>query len=235
MNKGTVKKIAIIFLIACLIASFFFFDLDKYMTLSYLKQSKEKFTALYSEQPVLVLSTYIIIYILSTALSLPGATVLTLAGGAFFGLFVGVLTVSFASTIGATLACFVSRYLLRDWVQKKFEDKLTVINEGIDKEGSFYLFTLRLIPLLPFFVINLVMGLTKMPLITFYWVSQVGMLAGTIVYINAGNELGKIESVSGILSPSLIISFAILGLFPIVVKKLLGLYRTRMHSKNAGN
>ncbi len=229
------KKIIIILLIACVIAAFFFFDLDKYMTLSYLKQSKEKFTGLYSEHPVLVLAAYIIIYILSTALSLPGATVMTLAGGAFFGLFTGVLSVSFASTIGATLACFVSRYLLRDWVQKKFGDKLAIINEGIDKEGSFYLFTLRLIPLLPFFAINLVMGLTKMPLITFYWVSQVGMLAGTIVYVNAGNELGKIDSLSGILSPSLIISFAILGLFPIIVKKLLDFYKSRMLSKSAGN
>ena len=160
-----------------------------------------------------------------TALSLPGAAVLTLAGGALFGLWVGIIVVSFASTIGATLACFVSRFILRDWVQNKFGDKLRTINRGIENEGAFYLFTMRLIPAFPFFVINLVMGLTKMPLFTFYWVSQIGMLAGTIVYINAGKELAKIDSLSGILSPGLIISFVILGLFPIMVKKVMGWYR----------
>jgi uncharacterized membrane protein YdjX (TVP38/TMEM64 family) len=137
------------------------------------------------------------------------------------------VVVSFASTIGATLACFVSRYLLRDWVQGKFGDKLGAINTGIEKEGAFYLFTLRLVPLFPFFVINLVMGLTRMRLSTFFWVSQIGMLAGTIVYVNAGKELAKIDSLVGILSPGVLISFAVLGLFPITVKKLLALYKRK--------
>lgn len=230
MKKGLVKKIIIVLLLIAAVAVFFIFNLDKYLTLSYLKKSKESFTALYATHTVEVIGMYMAVYIIVTALSLPGAAVLTLAGGALFGIMVGTLTVSFASTIGATLACSVSRFLLRDWVQRKFGDKLTTINEGIEKEGSFYLFTLRLIPIFPFFVINLVMGLTRMRLFTFYWVSQIGMLAGTIVYVNAGKELGKIDSLSGILSPGLIISFAILGIFPLAVKKLLALYKTKFRN-----
>jgi uncharacterized membrane protein YdjX (TVP38/TMEM64 family) len=175
----------------------------------------------------MVITTYTVVYILVTSLSLPGAAIMTLAGGALFGLLTGTVVVSIASTIGATLACFVSRFILRDWVQRKFGDKLKAVNEGIEREGAFYLFTLRLIPLFPFWLINLVMGLTNMPLRTFYWVSQVGMLAGTIVYVNAGRELARIDSLSGILSPGLILSFVLLGLFPIVAKKLLSLYRSK--------
>jgi uncharacterized membrane protein YdjX (TVP38/TMEM64 family) len=145
---------------------------------------------------------------------------MTLAGGALFGFFIGLAAVSFASTIGATLACFVSRYLLRGWVEEKFGDRLSAINSGIEKEGAFYLFMLRLIPVFPFFIINLLMGLTRIKLVTFYWVSQLGMLAGTAVYVNAGKEIGKIDSLSGILSPGLIISFVILGIFPLAVKKI---------------
>jgi uncharacterized membrane protein YdjX (TVP38/TMEM64 family) len=142
--------------------------------------------------------------------------------------------VSFASTIGATLACVVSRYLLRDWIQNKFGDKIAKVNEGIEKEGAFYLFTLRLIPVFPFWMINLAMGLTKMSLIKFYWVSQIGMLPGTMVFVNAGKELAKIESLKGIFSPGLIISFALIGIFPIAVKKILALYRSR-RKKTTGN
>ena len=152
---------------------------------------------------------------------------MTLAGGAMFGFWIGVIVVSFASTIGATLGCFVARFLLRDWVQNNFGEKLSAINKGVEKEGAFYLFSLRLVPIFPFFVINLVMGLTSIKLLTFYWVSQIGMLPGTMVYVNAGKELGKIESLSGILSPGLIISFVVLGLFPITVKKLLYFYKKR--------
>ena len=233
MKKGMIKKITIAILLIA-VAVFFIFDMDRYLTLSYLKKSKESFAALYAVHTAEVIGVYMAIYIVVTALSLPGATVLTLAGGALFGILVGTLTVSFASTIGATLACLVSRFLLRDWVQRRFGDKLTTVNEGIEKEGSFYLFTLRLIPIFPFFVINLVMGLTRMRLFTFYWVSQIGMLAGTIVYVNAGKELGKIESLSGILSPGLIVSFAILGIFPLAVKKLLELYKARFRDTATG-
>lgn len=210
-----------------LVAIFFALDLQQYLSLSYIKESQARFAELYNENPVMVIGGYMAIYILVTALSLPGAVILTLAGGALFGLATGLIIVSFASSIGATLACFVARFVLRDWVQNKFGDKLTTINDGIDKEGAFYLFTLRLIPVFPFFVINLVMGLTKMQLFTFYWVSQVGMLAGTAVFVNAGKELAKIDSLSGILSPGLIGSFVILGLFPLVVKKLVNFIKGR--------
>lgn len=152
---------------------------------------------------------------------------MTLAGGALFGLWVGTLVVSFASTIGATLACFVARFVLRDWIQDKFGDRLETVNRGIETEGAFYLFTMRLIPVIPFWLINLVMGLTRMRLVTFYLVSQVGMLLGTMVYVNAGKELAKIESLKGILSPSLIFSFVLIGVFPLAAKKLVGLFRKR--------
>jgi uncharacterized membrane protein YdjX (TVP38/TMEM64 family) len=176
----------------------------------------------------MVIGAYMAIYIGVTALSLPGAVVMTLAGGALFGFVVGTVVVSFASTIGASAACIVSRFLLRDWVQARFGKHLTPIHAGIEKEGAFYLFTVRLIPVFPFFMINLLMGLTKMPIITFFWVSQLGMLAGTMVFVNAGKELAKIDTPSSILSPGLIISFVILGLFPITVKKLMALYRLKV-------
>lgn len=227
MSKKHLKKIIILLLILAFVVAYKVFNLGQYLTLSYIKASQEKFSLLYAEHQILVIAGYMVIYILVTSLSLPGATVMTLAGGALFGLWVGTVAVSFASTIGATLACFVSRFLLRDWVQATLGDRLKTINEGIEREGKFYLFTLRLIPAFPFFVINLVMGLTKMPLRTYYWVSQLGMLPATIVYVNAGKELARIQSLSGILSPRLIFSFVLLGLFPILVKKLLALYRKR--------
>ena len=222
-----IKKAAIVVLIGLGVVFFLYFDLGQYLTLDYIKASQERFQALYLSHRLGVIAVYMMIYIGVTALSLPGAAVLTLAGGGLFGLVVGTVVVSFASTIGATLACLVSRFLLREWVQGKFGDKLAAINAGIAREGSFYLFTLRLVPVFPFFVINLLMGLTSMPLRTFFWVSQVGMLAGTIVYVNAGKELAKIDSLSGILSPGVLISFAVLGLFPITVKKLLAFYQKK--------
>jgi uncharacterized membrane protein YdjX (TVP38/TMEM64 family) len=227
MSSKAKQRIAIISGVIILIVVFKFFELDRFLSLSYLKSAHESFEGLYAKHRLMVIGAYMLIYVLVTALSLPGAAVLTLAGGALFGLLVGTVIISFASTIGATLACFFSRFLLRDWVQKTFGDKLKTINRGIENEGAFYLFTMRLIPAFPFFVINLVMGLTRMRLFTFYWVSQVGMLAGTIVYVNAGKELAKIDSLSGILSPGLIISFVILGIFPIMVKKLMGWYRAK--------
>jgi len=227
MKKGMQKKIAIVAVLIAVIVIFKVFDLGQYFTLSYIKESQEKFQVLYKENTALVIAGYMAIYILVTALSLPGAAVMTLAGGALFGLIAGTIIVSFSSTIGATIACFVSRFLLRDWVQNRFGERIKKVNEGLEREGSLYLFTLRLIPVFPFWLINLAMGLTKMRLITFAWVSQVGMLAGTIVYVNAGKELGKIESLSGILSPGLIVSFVILGLFPITVKKIMGFVRRK--------
>ncbi len=224
---GIGKKIIIAGVIALLIVVFRYYDLGQYMTLAYLKSSQAHFQALYQANRLLVILAYMGIYILITALSLPGAAVLTLAGGGLFGLAVGTVVVSFASTIGATLACVVSRFLLREWVAARFGGKLTAINEGIEREGAFYLFTLRLVPVFPFFMVNLLMGLTRMRLFTYFWVSQLGMLAGTIVYVNAGKELAGIDSLSGIMSPGLLASFVVLGLFPILVKKGLALYKKR--------
>ncbi len=227
VNKNNLKKIAIACIVVGLIAAFKFFDLGQYLSLSYIKASQEKFEIMYAEHRATVIAGYMVIYILATSLSLPGAVVLTLAGGALFGLWVGTLVVSFSSAIGATLACLVSRFLLRDLVQSRFGDKLSTVDRGIEKDGAFYLFTLRLIPVFPFFVINLVMGLTKLPLLTFYWVSQLGMFPGTLVYVNAGKELAKIDSPSGILSPGVIFSFVLLGLFPITAKKILAFYKSK--------
>jgi pyruvate/2-oxoglutarate dehydrogenase complex dihydrolipoamide dehydrogenase (E3) component/uncharacterized membrane protein YdjX (TVP38/TMEM64 family) len=191
-----------------------------YLDLQYLKAQQDTIDAYFAANPLLTAGIYFAIYVLVTAFSLPGAAVMTLAGGAIFGLLWGTVVVSFASTIGATLAFLVSRYLLRDLVQARFGENLRAVNEGIEKDGGFYLFTLRLVPIFPFFVINLVMGLTPLATRTFYWVSQVGMLAGTIVYVNAGTQLARIESLDGILSPGLIASFTLLGVFPLIARKL---------------
>lgn len=228
MKKNTVKKLAVVVLVVAVVIIFIAFDLDRYLSLGYIKESQAHLQSLYADNPFLTLSAYVIIYIIITALSLPGAVVLTLVGGALFGLIAGTIAVSIASTTGATLACFVSRFILQNWVQEKFSDKLGPINRGVEKEGAFYLFSVRLIPVFPFFVINLVMGLTRMPLRTFFWVSLLGMLPGTIVFVNAGKELGQIQSPSGIFSPSLIISFIILGLFPITAKKIMQKVRKKV-------
>jgi uncharacterized membrane protein YdjX (TVP38/TMEM64 family) len=230
VNKHIAKRIVVLAVVVGVLVVFKILGLGQYFTLSYVKASQEKFAALYADHRLMVISAYIVIYILVTSLSLPGAAIMTLAGGALFGLLIGTIVVSFASTIGATLACLISRFVMRDWVQLKFSDKLKTVNEGVEREGAFYLFTLRLIPVFPFWLINLVMGLTKMHIRTFYWVSQAGMLAGTIVYVNAGKELAKINSISGILSPGLILSFVLLGLFPIATKKLLSLYKSKKAS-----
>ncbi len=221
------KKLAIVAVIAIAVALFFIFDLQQWLTLDGLNAGQAQFQAWLTDYPVLVSAAYFFIYVIVTALSLPGATIMTLAGGALFGLAWGLLLVSFASTVGATLAFLVARYLLRDTVQNRFGERLKAINQGVEREGGFYLFTLRLVPAFPFFLINLLMGLTPIKAWTFYWVSQVGMLAGTAVYVNAGTQLGQLDSLSGILSPSLLISFTLLGLFPLVAKKGLSLIRTQ--------
>ncbi|MHB8707566.1 MAG: FAD-dependent oxidoreductase [Desulfuromonadales bacterium] len=223
----TPAKIILFVLALVLITAFFLFDLDRFLTLGYLKSQQQAFQDYYHEHRLWTLLAYFIIYVLVTALSLPGAAVMTLAGGALFGFWPALLVVSFASTIGATLAMLIARFLLRDWVQGKFGDKLKAINTGIEKEGAFYLFSLRLVPLFPFFLINLAMGLTPLRAATFYWVSQLGMLAGTAVYVNAGTRLGQLESAAGILSPALLLSFALLGIFPMAAKKLLAIVKER--------
>jgi len=217
----TTGKLVIVGLVVLGIFAFRYFELGQYLSLAYIKTSQTRFQSLYQAHQFFVIAVYMGIYIVVAALSLPGAAVLTLAGGGLFGLAVGAVVVSFASTIGATLAALVSRFIMREWVQNKFGDKLTAINNGIAKEGAFYLFSLRLVPLFPFFIINLLMGLTRMRLSTFFLVSQIGMLPGTLVYVNAGKELARIDSLSGILSPGLLISFVLIGLLPITMKKLL--------------
>jgi pyruvate/2-oxoglutarate dehydrogenase complex dihydrolipoamide dehydrogenase (E3) component/uncharacterized membrane protein YdjX (TVP38/TMEM64 family) len=214
------KKITVFIAIAILILAFFFFDLGRFFSLEYLKQSQAQFAQLYAQNPGAVIGGFFAIYVAVTALSLPGAAIMTLAGGAIFGLVAGTVIVSFASTIGATLAFLAARFLLGQSVQSKFGARMAEINKGVEKDGAFYLFTLRLVPLVPFFVVNLLMGLTKMKTWTFAWVSQLGMLLGTAVYVNAGTELAKIDSLKGILSPSLLGSFVLLGLLPIIGKKI---------------
>ncbi|MDT8385605.1 MAG: FAD-dependent oxidoreductase [Gammaproteobacteria bacterium] len=226
------KRTVLVFILAAIIVAFFAFDLDQWLTFEALKQSQARFDALYAESPWLVAGVFFAVYVIVTALSLPGAAIMTLAAGAFFGLVTGTVLVSFASSIGATLAFLVSRFLLRDAVQQRFGDKLKAINDGIAKDGAFYLFTLRLVPLFPFFLINLVMGLTPLRTATFYGVSQVGMLAGTLVYVNAGTQLAQLDSAAGILSPGLLLSFAMLGIFPLIAKSVVRrIQRRRVYAR----
>ncbi|HKL26953.1 MAG TPA: FAD-dependent oxidoreductase [Desulfuromonadales bacterium] len=229
---GRWKKILVLLAIASFVAVFFAFDLHRHLTLDELKARQEAFQQFYAANRVMTLGLYFVLYVLVTALSLPGAAVMTLAGGALFGFLPALVVVSFASTIGATLAFLVSRFLLRDWVQERFRNRLIALNAGIEREGAFYLFTLRLVPIFPFFVINLVMGLTPMKTLTFYWVSQVGMLFGTAVYVNAGTQLGQIESLGGVLSPELIFSLALLGIFPLLARKGVDFMKRHKTSKH---
>jgi pyruvate/2-oxoglutarate dehydrogenase complex dihydrolipoamide dehydrogenase (E3) component/uncharacterized membrane protein YdjX (TVP38/TMEM64 family) len=217
LNK---KKLALLAALILLVIGFFALDLGRFFSLDYVKAARGDFAALYESRPALVLGVFFAVYVAVTALSLPGAAIMTLLGGAIFGLWIGTLVVSFASSLGATLAMLVSRYVLRDSVKAKFGARLADIDRGIQRDGAFYLFTLRLVPVFPFFVINLLMGLTAMKATTFYWVSQLGMLAGTLVYVNAGTQLAQLSSLQGILSPGLIGSFVLLGLFPLVARKI---------------
>lgn len=214
------RKLLLLATVLMAIVAFFTFDLNRYFSLAFLQESQAQFAELRAQQPLALALGYFVVYVAVTALSLPGATIVTLAGGAIFGLGWGLLIVSFASSIGATLAFLTARFLLRDAVQARFGQRLAEVDKGIQKEGAFYLFTLRLIPVVPFFLINLLMGLTKMKAWTFYWVSQLGMLAGTAVYVNAGTQLGRLSSLQGILSPALLGSFVLLGLFPLIARKI---------------
>ena len=214
------RRLLLLAALAGLILAYFVLDLGRFLSLDYFKSQQQAIEAWRAEQPLKAALAFFVAYVLVTGLSLPGAAVMTLVGGAAFGLFWGLVLVSFASSLGATLAFLASRFLLRDWVQKRFGDRLRAINAGVDKEGGWYLFTLRLVPVFPFFVINLLMGLTPLKTRTFYWVSQLGMLAGTLVYVNAGTQLAKIDSLAGILSPGLLGSFVLLGIFPLIAKKV---------------
>ena len=214
------RQVLVLLLLALVIGAFVVLDLRYYLSFEQLKASQAGFAQLHAQQPFMVAAVYFAVYVLATALSIPGAVIITLAGGAVFGLWQGLLLVSFASTLGATLAFLASRFVLREWVEARFGQRLADINAGVEKEGAFYLFTLRLIPVGPFFLINLLMGLTRMKTWTYYWVSQIGMLAGTAVYVNAGTQLAQLDSVRGILSPALLGSFVLLGLFPLIARRI---------------
>jgi pyruvate/2-oxoglutarate dehydrogenase complex dihydrolipoamide dehydrogenase (E3) component/uncharacterized membrane protein YdjX (TVP38/TMEM64 family) len=223
----TKSRIVLLGVFAALVAAFFVFDLERYFSLEYFKQQQAAINTYHSAHPLQTAGIYFAIYVAMTGLSLPGAALMTLVGGAIFGLVWGTVIISFASSIGATLAFLASRFVFRDAIQRRFGDKLAAINRGVEKEGASYLFALRLVPAFPFFVINLVMGLTPMRTRTFYWVSQLGMLAGTLVYVNAGTQIAQITSLAGLVSPGLIGSFVLLGLFPLVAGKVVGWLKAR--------
>jgi len=221
------KKLILLGIVAAAIGAFFYFDLSQWLTLDQLKNQQVALEDYRSSHPVLVASMYVTAYIIIAALSLPGATIMTLTGGAIFGVFWGTLFANISATIGATLAFLIARFVLGDWIQTKFGERIDSINKGIEQDGAFYLFSLRLVPLFPFFIINVVMGLTKLKTLTFFWVSSIGMIAGAAVYANAGTQLAKLDSLSGIASPALLISFVLLGLFPLLARKALELIKNK--------
>lgn len=226
------KKLILLGIVIVVISVFFTLDLQHYLTLNGLKSSMDQFAIWRATSPITVGVSFFLMYVIVAAFSLPGAAIMTIAAGALFGLFWGSVIASFASTIGATLAFLTARYLLRDLVQAHFGDKLKAINEGMAKDGAFYLFSLRLIPLFPFFLVNLLVGLTPISTRHYYWVSQIGMLAGTVVYVNAGTQLVKITGLADIASPGLLFSFALLGIFPLLVKRFTHfLQQNRVYAK----
>jgi uncharacterized membrane protein YdjX (TVP38/TMEM64 family) len=218
-------KIGLLIVIILVIITFFLFDIQQYAKIDYIKAEQQNIFEYYKKNVFFIMVLFVFLYILITALSLPVATVLTLLGGALFGFSLGLIIVSFASTIGATLAFLMARFLAQDYVQKNYENQLSKINKKFESEGAFYLFALRLVPVFPFFIINVVMALMPIKTWTFYWISQLGMLPGTIVYVYAGTQLAQIETFSDITSPSMLIVFILLGLFPLIAKNLIQLIR----------
>ncbi len=216
------KRLWLIATFGALVAAFFIFDGLQFLSLGFFQAQQARASAYNRTHPVQTAVLFLLGYVGVTALSLPGAAIMTLAGGAMFGLAKGALLVSFASSIGATLAFLVARFLLRDWVQTRLGNRLRPLNDGIAREGPFYLFALRLVPLFPFWLVNLAMGLTTIRTWTFYWVSQLGMLPGTLVYVYAGTQLGRFRVTAG-----LVAAFALLGLFPLGAKKLLDALKAR--------
>lgn len=225
--SGRMKKWLLLALIVALIASALAFDVTQYLSLENLKAQQQSLQQWFVDEPLQLFALYFVIYVLSTALSLPGATILTLGAGAIFGFWWGLLLASFAASIGALFAFLSARFILRDWVEAKFGERLSAINEGMQRDGAFYLLSLRLVPLFPFFVINLVMGLTQIRAFTYYWVSQVGMLLGAAVYVNAGTQLAQINSLGDVVSADLIGAFVLLGIFPLLAKGLLSAVKRR--------
>ena len=221
------KRFVIIAVVALGIGAFFALGLGQYLSLEYLQASRVRAVEQVNAAPVTASMVFFLIYVVVTGLSLPGAAVMTVAAGAIFGVWWGVLLVSFASSVGATIAFMISRLVLGDWVQRRFASYLEPINRGFDSEGAFYLFSLRMVPVFPFFIVNLLMGLTRIGVLQFYVVSQLGMLAGTFVFVFAGTQLAEIHKLGDVLSPGLMIALTLLGLFPLVAKKLIGFVAQR--------
>ncbi|MEI7428892.1 MAG: TVP38/TMEM64 family protein [Betaproteobacteria bacterium] len=229
------NRLLLVISVVCLILAYFSLDLGRFLSLEYLKNQRAALESWRAAQPLTAAVFFFTTYIIITGLSLPGATVMSLGIGAVFGLFWGVLLVSFASSIGATLACLTARYLFRDWVQLRFGERLKAINAGIERDGAYYLFTLRLVPVFPYFIINLLMGLTPIRIPTYYMVTQAGMLAANLVFVNAGTELAKIDVLSDILSPGVIGSLILLGLFPLAMRKIVAGISAKNIRTNAKN
>jgi uncharacterized membrane protein YdjX (TVP38/TMEM64 family) len=221
------KRIVILVVVAVAIIAFFAFGLGDYLSLEYLQASRARAVERASAAPLTTSLIFFVIYVVVTGLSLPGAAVMTVAAGAIFGVWWGVALVSFASALGATIAFLISRTLLGDWVETRFGSYLEPINRGVERDGNFYLFSLRMVPVFPFFVVNLLMGLTRIGVAAFYFVSQVGMLAGTFVFVFAGTQLATIHKLGDVLSPGLIVALTLLGLFPLIAKKLIELIGQR--------
>ncbi|ENM5747175.1 TVP38/TMEM64 family protein [Vibrio mimicus] len=228
MNRKLIIALILIAIAALLVTQF-----SQYLTLEVAKAKQAELASYIDAHLLQAALIYFVVYVLLTAFSIPGATVVTLLGAALFGFWLSLLLASFASTIGATLAFLSSRFLLRDWVQSKFAEKLLTINQGVERDGAFYLLSLRLIPVFPFFLINLVMGLTPISTWRYYWVSQLGMLPGTAVYLNAGTQLAEISSLGEIISLPVLASFVLLGVFPIIVKWLMGKFQQRSAPSSA--
>ena len=221
------KQLLIVLALVALVSLFFLADLGRFLTLEYLQTSRAAIVTRVEAQPIAASAIYFAVYVLVTGLSLPGAAVMSLAGGAVFGLVWGLVLVSFASSIGATLAFLISRSLLHEWVRKRFGGYLEGIDRGFEKEGNFYLFSIRMVPVFPFFVVNLLMGLTRISAPAFYLVSQVGMLAATFVFVYAGTQLAQVHKLGDVLSPQLILALSLLGLFPLAARKLMTLWTRR--------
>ena len=221
------KRFVILAAVALAVGAFFAFDLGQYLSLEYLQASRTQTVERVNAAPFMASLVFFVIYVIVTGLSLPGAAVMTVAAGAIFGVWWGVLLVSFASSVGATIAFMISRLVLGDWVQRRFGKYLEPINRGFESEGAFYLFSLRMVPVFPFFIVNLLMGLTRIGVLPFYLVSQIGMLAGTFVYVFAGTQVAEIHKLGDVLSPGLMIALTLLGLFPLVAKKLIGIVTQR--------
>jgi uncharacterized membrane protein YdjX (TVP38/TMEM64 family) len=228
------QQLLILLLVAATIGVFFYFDLGSYLSVGYLKAVHTQAVAYVGSHVVQSTVLFMLVYVAVTAASLPGATVMTLGAGAVFGVFWGLAMVSFASTIGATLAMLVSRTLLRDWVQRRFSNQLEAVDGGVERDGGFYLFSLRMVPLFPFFIVNLLMGMTRIAAWQFYWVSQLGMLPGTFVFVFAGTQLASLSSLADVLSPGLIAALSLLGAFPLVARKSIAWLNARRSGGASG-